>query len=51
MKEISKSYPGYGFEHNMGYGTKEHIQAILKYGITPHHRKSFAPIKDIVSVD
>jgi ribonuclease HII len=50
MKEISKKYPGYGFDQNMGYGTSEHIQAIHKLGITPHHRKSFAPIKDIISV-
>jgi ribonuclease HII len=50
MKEISRIYPGYGFDQNMGYGTKEHIQAIYQLGITPHHRRSFAPIKDIISV-
>jgi ribonuclease HII len=49
MKEISKEYPSYGFEQNMGYGTKEHIQAIQRHGITPHHRRSFAPIKDMVT--
>jgi ribonuclease HII len=47
MKEISKDFPEYGFEHNMGYGTKEHILAIQKHGITPYHRKSFAPVKDM----
>jgi ribonuclease HII len=31
----------------MGYGTKEHIKAIEEHGITPYHRKSFAPIKDL----
>jgi ribonuclease HII len=46
MKEIGKLYPGYGFENNMGYGTKEHLEAIKKLGATPYHRKSFAPIKD-----
>ncbi|MFD2443504.1 ribonuclease HII [Bacillus sp. CGMCC 1.16607] len=46
MKEYSMLYPMYGFEQNMGYGTKEHIDAIQKHGITPIHRKSFAPIKD-----
>jgi len=46
MKEISLSYPAYGFQQNMGYGTKEHIQAIQQHGITPYHRKSFAPVKD-----
>jgi ribonuclease HII len=49
MKEISQAYPIYGFQHNMGYGTKEHIQAIQQHGITSYHRKSFAPVKDFVS--
>jgi ribonuclease HII len=51
MKELSKSYPLFGFEQHMGYGTKEHIRAIQQYGITPHHRKSFAPIKDSISIE
>lgn len=46
MKEIALSFPQYGFQQNMGYGTKEHIKAIQDNGITPYHRKSFAPIKD-----
>ncbi len=41
-------YPGYGFEKNAGYGTKEHLEGIKKIGITPIHRKTFAPIKDIL---
>jgi ribonuclease HII len=48
MKEISHIHPAYGFQQNMGYGTKEHIEAIKKYGITSYHRKSFAPVKDFV---
>ncbi|MDF2903222.1 MAG: rnhB [Bacillus sp. (in: firmicutes)] len=48
MKEIGLVYPEYGFANNMGYGTKEHLIAIEKNGITPHHRKSFAPVKDYV---
>jgi ribonuclease HII len=47
MKGISESFPAYGFQQNMGYGTKQHIQAIQDYGITPYHRKSFAPVKTI----
>ena len=35
---------GYGWEHNFGYGTKQHLKAIKKFGITKHHRKSFSPI-------
>lgn len=41
MEEYSKVYPQYGFENNVGYGSKEHIAAILKYGATDLHRKSF----------
>ncbi|MCP3026139.1 ribonuclease HII [Halobacillus sp. A5] len=46
MKELSVKYPGYHFENNQGYGTKEHIQALQNYGITPYHRKSFSPVKE-----
>lgn len=41
MAEYSKIYPQYGFDRNSGYGTKEHIEAIRKYGPTPIHRESF----------
>jgi ribonuclease HII len=46
MKELSKEYPQYGFDSHMGYGTKEHLLAIEKFGITPIHRKTFAPVKN-----
>ncbi len=49
MIKYAKKYPHYGFETNMGYGTKQHIKALYDYGITPIHRKSFAPVKDIVN--
>ncbi|WP_025027678.1 ribonuclease HII [Caldalkalibacillus mannanilyticus] len=41
METMSELYPQYGFERNMGYGTKEHVEAIQVHGITPIHRKSF----------
>ena len=41
MIKIAKEFPQYGWETNKGYGTKKHIEAIEKYGITPYHRKSF----------
>ena len=41
-------YPGYGFEHNRGYGTKEHLAAIEKYGSCPIHRQSFNPVKSLL---
>ncbi len=42
-------YPEYGFERNRGYGTKEHIAAIYKHGATPIHRRSFNPVKELLS--
>ncbi len=41
MREMDKKYPEYGFARNKGYGTKEHIEAIRKYGPCPEHRRSF----------
>ena len=41
MKRLHKKYPHYGFIRNVGYGTKEHIKAIRKFGSSPIHRKSF----------
>ena len=41
MRKLAAEYPQYGWERNMGYPTKEHVQAIIEHGYTPHHRKSF----------
>ncbi len=41
MKEYAALYPQYGFETNAGYGSRSHIEAIEKYGLTPIHRRSF----------
>lgn len=43
MVKLSRQYPQYGWERNMGYPTKEHIEAIREFGYTPWHRKSFHP--------
>ena len=43
MIRLAADYPGYGWERNMGYPTKEHLEALLRLGLTPHHRKSYAP--------
>lgn len=43
MRQIAVEYPQYGWERNMGYPTREHIEAIRRFGYTPHHRKSFHP--------
>ena len=44
MRELHEQFPQYGWDHNAGYGTAQHMRAIEKYGITPHHRRSFAPV-------
>lgn len=41
MKELHKEYPDYGWDKNKAYGTRVHKDAILQYGLTPHHRRSF----------
>lgn len=48
MVKMSERYPQYGFEHNVGYGTEDHIQALKAYGATPIHRKTFAPVKEVL---
>ncbi|MEC8661988.1 MAG: ribonuclease HII, partial [Pseudomonadota bacterium] len=45
MTELDKTFPGYGWAQNMGYGTAQHRDAIDRLGITIHHRRSFAPIR------
>lgn len=45
MTALAKEYPLYGWERNAGYGTKMHQEALARHGLTPHHRRSFAPIK------
>lgn len=44
MKEYAELYPHYDFQHNMGYGTKKHLQGLSLYGATPIHRLSFSPV-------
>lgn len=46
MQSYSKEYPGYFWEKNAGYGTAQHLEAILQIGITPIHRKSFKGVKE-----
>ncbi len=41
MRRLAEEFPQYGWDRNMGYPTKEHIDAIIAHGYTPHHRKSF----------
>ncbi|ESW62389.1 MAG: ribonuclease HII [Rhodobacter sp. CACIA14H1] len=48
MVDLAQQYPGYGWEVNAGYPTPAHLQALLDLGITPHHRRSFKPVHNIL---
>ena len=48
ITKLSKQFSNYGWDTNSGYGTKEHLKAIKKFGITKHHRKTFSPTCDLL---
>ena len=50
VTKMSKKFKNYLWDKNSGYGTKDHIRAIKKFGITKHHRKTFQPIYNILSL-
>ena len=49
MGLLAARYPGFGWERNAGYGTAEHRTALAALGVTPHHRRSYAPVLKILS--
>ena len=49
MKSLHEEFPYYGWDTNAGYGSKAHMEGINKHGITDHHRKSFAPVKNFLA--
>ncbi|OEJ69656.1 ribonuclease HII [Magnetovibrio blakemorei] len=51
MADLDRTYPGYGWSANAGYGTKAHQEGLKALGVTPQHRKSFAPIRKILSLE
>jgi len=48
MRQLHEQYPTYGFDQHKGYGTAAHIAALHQHGVTPHHRRSFAPIRELL---
>ena len=48
ITKLSKQFKNYGWDTNSGYGTKQHLRAIKRFGITKHHRKAFSPICDLL---
>ena len=51
MDNLSHQFPQYSWHRNVGYGTKNHIEALNKYGINEYHRLSYKPIKEVVRVN
>ncbi|MBN67599.1 MAG: ribonuclease HII [Rickettsiales bacterium] len=49
MCALAMQFPQYGWEKNMGYGTKQHQEGLRAHGITAHHRRSFAPIRALLN--
>jgi ribonuclease HII len=48
MVDLAQQHPGYGWERNAGYPTKDHLEALLNLGPTPVHRRSFKPVHNIL---
>jgi ribonuclease HII len=48
MTTLAGEFPGYGWEKNAGYGTKQHLEGLDRLGVTPHHRVSFKPVHNIL---
>ena len=49
MARLSEAHPGYGWETNAGYGTAAHRDGLQRLGVTPHHRRSFRPIREALN--
>ena len=48
MQELAEEFPVYGFEKHKGYGTKAHLEALRRHGPCREHRRSFAPVAELV---
>ncbi len=51
MRDLAQHYPGYGWDTNAGYPSKSHKEALQNLGVTPHHRRSFKPVHNILYQD
>lgn len=49
MRGLALRYPGYGWGSNVGYSTREHFAGIARLGVTPHHRRSFEPVRLVLA--
>ena len=48
MTAADRQFPGYGFDRHKGYGTAAHLAALASLGVTPLHRRSFAPVRQLM---
>ncbi|MBF0424561.1 MAG: ribonuclease HII [Magnetococcales bacterium] len=51
MDDLARDHPGYGWERNKGYPTREHLQALERLGVAAPHRRSFAPVRRVLAAD
>ena len=51
MRDLAHDFAEYAWEKNKGYGVEAHRAALLQFGVTPHHRRSFAPIHNMLYAD
>ena len=49
MEEMESVYPGYGLARHKGYPTRQHLEALRRLGASPIHRRSFAPVRDLLT--
>lgn len=49
MTDLAAKFPVYGWRSNVGYGTAEHLAALKNHGATPHHRRSFSPVRAVLT--
>jgi ribonuclease HII len=51
MARLALRHPGYGWEHNAGYATRDHVAGLLELGVSPHHRRTYRRIRAILEGD
>jgi ribonuclease HII len=51
LLDMEQQFPGYGFARHKGYGTAEHLAALVRLGATPQHRRSFAPVSSVIACE
>ena len=49
MRRLGRRFPDYGWDHNAGYGTAQHLAALQNHGLTPYHRQKFAPVRALLA--